>query len=207
MRCRPLFAAVCLVAAGNLLNVLALPVQAQTAPGGLIDGYTVGIGLAMYQGDLDRNPGNKPTQFLASGNIQLMAGVDRQLAGGRFGVELHYNRLTAQNNLVAGDHNVVSLDLTYGREIVSPAVMIYAGVGPALVLSSYESQSVSADVLGIANEGAGFDLTIPIGVILQDRVRLSTRVALLDRVDGTDPLGGRDLLSNISIAYRFAGGR
>ncbi|NNE35648.1 MAG: hypothetical protein HKN13_10445 [Rhodothermales bacterium] len=86
-------------------------------------------------------------------------------------------------------------------------MMIYAGVGPALVLSKYESQSVSAEVLGLANEGAGFDITIPIGVILQDRVRLATRVALLDRVDGTDVLGGRDLVSNISIAYRFASTR
>ena len=204
MRPRPLFAAVCAVGFAASCVAVNTEVKAQDTPRGLVDGYTFGIGVAMYQGDLDRNPDNKPAQFIASGSLHVVAGVDRQLGGGRFGVELHYNRLVAENLLVSGSHNIVSLDLTYGRRLGRSPVIVFAGFGPSLVASGYERKSVSADVLGIANEGAGFDVTIPVGLIIQDRVRLSTRMALLDRIDGTDSMGGRDLVSNISIAYRFA---
>ena len=207
MRLRPSLAAGHAACLAFVCVIGTVPASGQTASGSLIDGYTFGVGLALYQGDLDRNPDNKPAQFLASGSLQLMAGADRQLAGGRVGIELHYNRLVAENLLVSGRHNVVSLDITYGRRIGRSSAVAFAGFGPSLVLSSYQTQSVSAEVLGIANGSTGFDITIPFGVILQDRVRLSTRVALLDRIDGTDKLGGRDLLSNISIAYRFTASR
>ena len=204
MRFRSPLAIPCVVFIFSIGTSLA---SAQSAETRLVDGYSLGIGLAVYQGDLDRNPDNKPAQFLASGSLHLMAGVDRRLAAGRLGLELHYNRLVGESLVVSGRHNVLSLDVTYGRALGRSAVMLFAGIGPSVVLSRYESQSVSADVLGMANAGAGFDVTVPIGVVIQDRVRLSTRVALLDRVDGTDPLGGRDLLTNISVAYRFVRGR
>jgi hypothetical protein len=207
MRCRPIFAVTWAASLAATCVAITPRVHGQAATRGLVDGYTFGIGIAVYQGDLDRNPDNQPAQFIASGSLHVVAGVDRQLGGGRFGVELHYNRLLAENLLVSGSHNVVSLDLTYGRPIGRSPVIAFVGVGPSIIVSSYERPSVAAEVLGIANEGAGFDVTIPFGVIIQDRVRLSTRIALLDRVDGTDVLGGRDLISNISIAYRFARGR
>ncbi len=207
MRSRPLFAAVWAASFATSCVAINTQVHGQTASRGLVDGYTFGAGVAMYQGDLDRNPDNKPAQFIASGSLHLIAGVDRRLGGGRFGIELHFNRLVAENLLVSGTHNIVSLDLTYGRTIGRSPVVVYVGFGPSLVASSYKRQSVSAEVLGIANEGVGFDVTIPVGVVIQDRVRLSTRVALLDRIDGTDSMGGRDLVSNISIAYRFTRGR
>lgn len=203
MQSRHLAAALSLAGACLVISPVSRPAQSQPASGGLIDGITVGIGLSMYQGDLDRNPGNKPAQFLASGSLHLMAGVDRSLAGGRLGLEVQYNRLVAENVVVSGRHHVVGLDVTYGRRIGSIPVILYAGVGPAVVLSSYDSQAVYAEVLGLANGGTGFDLTLPLGVVIQDRVRLSTRLALRDRIDGTDVLGGRDLLSNITVAYRF----
>ncbi len=172
--------------------------------GGLVDGYTFGVGLALYQGDLDRNPSNGVGKLLTMGNLQLMAGVDRELSAGRLGAELHYNRVVGINAFVTGDHNVVSLDLTFGRQLGRSPVRAFIGLGPTVVFSSYESLTATAESFGFVNEGTGFDLTLPIGVSIQDRVRLSTRIALFDGVDGTDNIGGKDVLSNISIVYRFA---
>lgn len=170
---------------------------------GLIDGYTFGAGLSLYQGDLDRNPSDRIGKLLTTGNLQLMAGVDRHAASGRIGAELHYNRVIGINAFVTGSHNVVSLDLTYARRLGSLPVQAFLGVGPAIVFSSYESLSPTAESFGFVNEGSGFDLTIPLGFAIQEHVRLSTRIALLDRIDGTDSVRGVDFLSNISIVYRF----
>ncbi len=207
MRSRFSFAILRIVALALFCSIGTSPAGGQPSERGLVDGYSFGVGLSVYQGDLDRNPDNLPTQFLASGSLHLMAGADRELAAGRLGLEVHYNRLVGESLLVSGHHHVASVDLTYGRRLGRSDVVVFAGLGPAMVLSRYESLSASAEGLGMANEGAGFDFTIPIGVVFQDRVRLSTRVALLDRVDGTDSLGGRDLLTNISVTYRFERGR
>ncbi|MBT8402164.1 MAG: hypothetical protein KJO98_16930 [Rhodothermia bacterium] len=183
-------------------SVIAPGASAQRS-NGLVDGYTFGIGLALYQGDLDRNPSNGVGKLLTMGNLQLMAGVDRDISAGRLGVELHYNRVVGINAFVTGDHNVVSLDLTFGRRLGRSPVRAFVGLAPTVVFSSYESLTPTAESFGFVNRGTGFDLTLPIGVSIQDRVRLSTRVALFDGVDGTDNIGGKDVLSNISIVYRF----
>ncbi len=190
-----------LAAAIGMLTSTSPDVTAQTAP--LIDGYSFGVGLSLYQGDLDRNPSNRAGRLLTMGNLHLMAGADRAAGGGRLGAELHYNRVVGTNVHASGSHNVVSVDVTYGRRIGRIPVLLFAGLGPSLVFSSYDTLLPTARVYGFASEGTGFDLTVPFGVILQDRVRLSTRLGLLDRLDGTDRLGGGDLLSNISIVYRF----
>ena len=81
------------------------------------------------------------------------------------------------------------------------------GVGPAVVFSSYDRTSLGAESAGFSNPGTQMDVSIPFGIVLQDRVRLSSRVALRDSFDGTDSLGGRDIVSNIGIVYRFDLGR
>lgn len=169
-----------------------------------VDGYSFGVGLSLYQGDLDRNPSNSPTRLLTMGNLHVMAGADRAMKGGRLGVELHYNRVVGINVHASGSHNVVSVDMVYGRGIGRLPVRAFAGLGPSVVFSSYDTLLPTAQTYGFATEGTGFDVTIPLGVVIQDRVRLSTRFGLLDRVDGTQRLGPGDLVSNISIVYRFA---
>lgn len=200
MRRRPTFLVAAILAISAWLIVPGASAQRST---GLVDGYTFGIGLALYQGDLDRNPSNGVGKLLTMGNLQLMAGVDRDITAGRLAAELHYNRVVGINAFVTGDHNVVSLDLTFGRQLGRSPVRAFIGLGPAVVFSSYESLTPTAESFGFVNEGTGFDLTLPIGVSIQDRVRFSTRVALFDGLDGTDNIGGKDVLSNISIVYRF----
>ncbi len=200
MRPRPSVLAVCLAV---ICTFPQSKTYGQSALGRLIDGYTVGLGISLYQGDLDRNPTNSFDQLLTLGNLHLMAGADRSVAGGRGGLEIHYNRLIGANAAVSGTHHVVSMDITYGRPVRSDAVRVYLGIGPALVFSSYDRSTPTADVFGFISESSGFDLTIPFGVIIQDRVRLSTRFALLDRVDGTERIGGKDMISNVVISYRF----
>lgn len=200
MRRRPTILAVALLAISSWLIVPGAMAQRSN---GLVDGYTFGVGLALYQGDLDRNPSNGIGKLLTMGNLQLMAGVDRDIAAGRLAAELHYNRVVGINAFVTGDHNVVSLDLTFGRRLGRAPVRAFIGLGPAVVFSSYESLTPTAESFGFVNEGTGFDLTLPIGVSIQDRVRFSTRVALFDGLDGTDNIGGKDVVSNISIVYRF----
>jgi len=184
-----------------LLLVGSPSVSAQSR---LVDGYTFGVGIGLYAGDLDGNPSSSLPTFVGSGHLSMFVGADHHLGGPvGMGVEVHYNRLRGTSEFVDGAHNLVSADLI-ARVTPRPFVGFYLGVGPAVVISQYSRLSPSAVLDGEATEGSRFALTIPIGVIIQDNIRLGLRFSASDLLDGKDSGSNNDVLGAIMISYRIA---
>lgn len=191
------------------LLVIALAAPAlQAQP--LVDGMSVGVGLSSYHGDLDWNPSNGPAEFLAAGNLGVFVSADRTF--GRVVAEsaLRFDHLAIDYPLVEMSMNLVSLDLTagVGFDFVRPLFFrVFAGVSPMLVMSSYErvdQEALDRSVLSFREQGTHLAWSFPVGVVIQDVLRLGVRFMPGDDFDGaTGPSGASDLLSFVSIGYRF----
>jgi hypothetical protein len=185
--------------------VLAAPlVQAQP----LVDGITVGVGLSSYHGDLDWNPDNGPAEFLAASNLGAFVAADR--AFGPIVTEgvLQVKRIAIDFPGAEMAINMLALDLTSGPrfDLFRPDFLrLYAGIAPTLVLTNYDG--VDETEIG----GYEFDrqptrllLTFPVGIVIQDVLRIGVRVTPTDNFDSVSGrTNNMDLLTSVSIGYRF----
>lgn len=169
----------------------------------LIDGYTFGAGIGLYAGDLDGNPASNIPVFVGSGHLTAFVAADKHLGGAiGVGLELHYNRMRGTNEYVDGAHDMMSVDLV-ARIVPSKTIGFYMGVAPAVIRSQYSRLSPSAVLDGEATEGSRFAFTIPIGVMIQDHVRVGLRFSASDLLDGKAAGSNNDVLGAISIGYRI----
>ncbi|MCB0719798.1 MAG: hypothetical protein KDD65_15225 [Bacteroidetes bacterium] len=186
-----------------LSTLLLVSVPRASAQARLVDGFSFGVGVGLYAGDLDGNPSSSLPTFVGSGHLSAYAGIDRHLGGPvAMGLEVHYNRLRGTSEFVDGAHNVISGDLI-ARVTPTSFVGFFLGVGPSLIVSQYSRLSPAAVLDGEATEGSKFALTIPIGVIIQENVRLGLRFSASDLLDGKDSGSNNDVLGAIMIGYRF----
>jgi hypothetical protein len=173
----------------------------------LVDGISVGVGLSSYHGDLDWNPDNGPAEFLAAGNLGAFVAADRSFGPIVAETALHFNRVAIDFPDAEMALNVLSLDLNAGPTInlFRPGFLrLYAGVSPSLVFSNFENLDVvELGAYNVDQASARFLLTFPVGIIIQDTLRLGIRITTTDyfeNVSGnTDNV---DLLSFISVGYR-----
>lgn len=180
-----------------------------------IHGVSLGIGLAVYQGDFSRNPEHNIVKYLAgSGSLSLRAGVDHRM--GRFeqygvGTDLVYNRLSGQTTGGSGfSANTLALDFYADYElpyIKQGLFRVFVGGGPNFIISpSYdnfpdEGQDDNYEKLGSRVTGS-----LKIGVTVIDKFRIGTRIASSDLIDGYkgfDPDGVPDIISFVNFSYRF----
>ncbi len=192
-----------LLSKGTIVAILlSFAGSAAGQSGRFFDGFTVGTGLGLYAGDLDGNPASNIPVFVGSAHLTIFAGVDKHLGGAiGMGAELHYNRVRGTNEFVDGAHDMLSIDLM-ARIVPSSLIGIYMGVGPAVVRSKYSRMSPSAVLDGEATEGNRLAFTIPIGVIIQERVRVGLRFSASDLLDGKASGSNNDVLGVISIGFR-----
>ncbi len=190
------------------LGALAAPASLQAQP--LVDGLSVGAGLSSYHGDLDWNPDNGPAEFLASGNVGLFVAADRSFGPVIAESVLRYDRVAIDYPLVEMTLNTVSLDFTagYGFDFVRPLFFrVFAGVSPMLVMPSYDrvdQEALDRSILTFRESGTHVALSFPVGIVIQDVLRLGVRFMPGDDFDGaTGPSGSSDMLSFVSIGYRF----
>jgi len=188
-----------------LVVVLAAPVlQAQP----LVDGLTVGVGISTYHGDLDWNSDDGPAEFLAAGNLGAFVAADRSF--GPFVMEgaLHYKRIGIDFPGAEMSIHMIGLDLTSGPSLhlFRPDLFrFYVGISPTLVLTGYD------DVDEAALEGYEFDeqparflVSFPVGIVIQDVLRIGVRVTPTDNFDSVSGLTNDvDFLTSISVGYRF----
>lgn len=174
----------------------------------LADGITVGVGLSSYHGDLDWNPDNGPAEFLAAGNLGAFVAADRAFGPVVTEGALQYNRIGIDFPGAEMAINMISLDLTAGPsfDLFRPGFLrLYAGVSPALLLTNYDD--VDETELGgytLDEQPARFVVTFPIGLVIQDILRLGVRITPTDNFDSVTGLTENvDLLSFISVGYRF----
>ena len=174
----------------------------------LVDGVNVGVGLSSYHGDLDWNPDNGPAEFLASGNLGAFVAADRSF--GPFVMEgaLHYKRIGIDFPGAEMTLNMVGLDLTSGPSIdlFRPGLFrFYAGISPTVVLTNYDGVD-EAQLAGYEfdEQPVRFLVAFPVGLVIQDVLRIGVRVTPTDNFDSVSGLTNDvDFLTSISVGYRF----
>jgi hypothetical protein len=182
-----------------------------------IDGVTVGIGINTFHGDVDSDDASYTfPRALTTAGLNLRVGIDRRFGpSDQRGIALHlgYDRIYGEGPQGARfTNNLITLDVLGEYEI--PGVQddlfrLFAGGGPTLIVNpSYRdldlvrrgdptiSQRLGTRVVG----------TLVVGITIADRVRIGTRVATTDYLDGLRASGRNqpvDLLGFINVGYRF----
>jgi hypothetical protein len=173
------------------------------------------VGLAVYQGDFSRNPEHSFVKYVAgSGKLSLRAGADHRM--GRFdqygvGADVVYNRLAGETTGGAGfEANSVALDIYADYElpyIRQGLFRVFVGAGPNFIISpSYKEFSGLPDEDNVDKLGTRVTGSLKVGVTILDRIRVGTRIASSDLIDGykgIDGGGGPDIISFLNFSYRF----
>ena len=175
-----------------------------------VDGVSLGIGLNLYQGDLDANSNSNLIKFVGASNLNALASVDRQFGAFAGALTLQYNRFFIDLGGVRGRpevsmaNNLFNLDAEaiYRLNLIRPGLLsVFVGAGPMLLLPRY--YTFPEEARGYEARGTRLLPTLSAGLIIQHRVRLGTRVAPTDYLEGVSLSQNRDYLSFINIAYRF----
>lgn len=193
------------------LCLCALP-TAHAQP--LFDGMTVGIGLTNYHGDLDWNQDRGTRRgtmgHLAAGNLTGFVAVDRDFGQVTGEAVLSYANLSIDFPQVEAALRVLSVDLTAGYtfDIIRPGfVRLYAGIAPLVVMPRYDrvDQRVLDDsILAFEEQDTKVVFAFPVGIVIQDTIRLGVRFMPTDNFDGAvGPSGLTDFLSHIHVGYRY----
>ena len=194
-----------------------MPQAARQESEPFIHGISVGAGLAVYQGDLSRNPEHNPIKYLAgNGSLSLRVGADHRL--GRFdqyglGVDLVYNRISGETTGTPNPSfsaNTLALDFYGDYElpyIRQGLFRVFLGVGPNFVFgSSYENFSQLVPGSNVEKLDSRVTGSLKVGVTILDKFRIGTRISssdFLDGYEGFDPNGIPDFVSFMSFSYRF----
>lgn len=199
-----------------LLFVLGTtPAWAQRSERPLVDGVTVGGGLAFYQGDLDTNPGNNYLKFIGSSRASLFARADRRYGRYTVGLELNYNRLAGERKFAGRPtfsftNNAVGLDAVGSIDlgVARPGLLrIFAGAGPMLLVSPEFEGFQEGDFSSneeFRDDGTNVQASFILGLNVQDAVRLGAKVFSNNFVDGFEGLNSSaDFLLFVNISYRF----
>lgn len=182
----------------------------------LVHGLIVGGGLTVYQGDFSRNPNHNILKYLGTAKPSLRVGVDHRLGyydQYGLGVDLAYSRVEGMTSGRIGfKNNMVSLDVYGDYELPYVKVglfRVFVGGGGVLLLNpEYNNFPNNAD----GNSKWRPDLktrvvgSVKVGVTILDKIRVGTRIASTDFLDGYvgyNKGGLTDIVSFISFNYRF----
>lgn len=181
-----------------------------------IHGVSVGVGLAVYQGDFSRNPNHNIVKYLAgSGGLSARVGVDHRL--GQFdqyglGADLVYSRLSGETTGGTGfKSNSLALDFYADYELpyIAPGLFrVFVGGGPNFIISpSYQNFPEDTEESNYNPLGTRVSASLKVGVTILDKFRVGTRIASSDLVDGYKGYssdGVPDFISFINFSYRFS---
>ena len=195
-----------------LILLLVLVPLAQAQP--LFDGFTVGVGLTSYHGDLDWNQDRGKRRgtmgHLAAANLTGFVGVDRSFGDITGEAILSYSNLNVDFPEVEASLRTLSVDLTAGYtfDIIRPDfIRVYGGIAPLVVMPRYDrvdQEVLDNSILTFERQDTKVVLGFPFGIVIQDTIRLGVRFMATDNFDGArGPSGLSDFLSLIQIGYRY----
>ncbi|MEM6785048.1 MAG: hypothetical protein AAF624_15110 [Bacteroidota bacterium] len=185
-------------------------VHAQRGP---IDGLTLGLGLGVYQGELDRNVASNPIEYFALAEFSLSVHADRALSPfilAETGLVYHRFNIDVDADNKMGV-NVFAFDINAGLRIGvfgRPGfIRAQAGVAPTMISTTYNFSTPDVlESLGYTFEQTSprFILTFPVSVIIQDAWRFGVRFMTSDFLDSAQrATTGPDVISSIHVGYRF----
>ena len=220
-----------------LLAIVLASAPRALAQRDLVRGMSVGVGLGIYQGELDKNSADNPVEFFASGNVGVMAVADGVLGPLVWEGGLSYQRIDIEVNEADFDVNVVGAEFTIGKDFRllrrNRFVRVFVGIAPAYIGTTYNRVGTPDGCFLLDREladefpppaGCGngqrppfflpnrdfeekpsrFSFYIPVGIVLQDAVRVSVRLFgtdYLDSLERTDT--GPDWSPAVTLMYRF----
>lgn len=194
------------IALSSLLALVAPLAQAQP----VVDGMTVGIGLSSYHGDLDWNPTDGPAEFLAAANLGAFVAADRSFGPIITEAALRYDHYAIDYPQVEMSLNTASLELTagYAFDLIQPLFLrVFAGVAPMVVMPRYDrvdQEVLDRSILTFEQQGTTLQMSFPVGIVVQDVLRLGVRFMFSDDFDGaTGTSGASDFVTFVSVGYRF----
>lgn len=199
---------------------------------------SVGVGLGIYQGELDKNSADNPIEFFASGNVGVTALADGVVGPLIWEGGLSYQRVDIEVNEADIDVNVVGAEFTIGKDFRllkrNRFLRVFAGIAPAFVSSTYNRTntpdgcfyldeelfeaaqvpaSCATDEINappflrnreFEEKPSRLTFYVPVGIVLQDAVRISVRVFGTDYVDSLKRDGtGPDWSPAVTLMYRF----
>ena len=175
-----------------------------------MDAVSVSIGLSVFQGDLDGNAKNDVVYYLNSGNLDLRLGVERYLSSRVvLGSGLSYHRLSSQKGAIEFINNAVTWDITSEYVLVSrwgEFLRVFSGVG----LVWHNPKIVEGEDLVIRGYNTRLNqgqvaLAIPMGFMIQKRLRVTSYMVLSDFIDGASAPGraNRDFIAQVVVGFRF----
>lgn len=182
-----------------------------------IDGVTIGVGINTFHGDVDSDDAAYTfPRALTTAGLNLRVGIDRRFGPSeQRGIALHlgYDRIYGAGPQGARfTNNLITLDVLGEYEIPGGQdglFRLFAGGGPTLVVHPWYSSlnSVRRGSPPVRQErGTRLVGTLVVGLTIADRVRIGTRVATTDYLDGMRATGRNlpvDLLGFLNVGYRF----
>lgn len=218
---KPLLVAVVLVAFGSSFGAEDVFAQRQgqyqqSEQGDFfIHGISLGIGLAIYQGDFTRNPNHNIIKYIAgNGHLSAQVGADHRF--GRYdqvgvGLDVSYTRISEKTTEQRGfKSNIVAVDAVVDYElpyIKQGLFRFFIGGGPYIILDpSYDNfpeQERGERWQQLGTRAIG---SVKVGVTILDGFQIGTRIATSDLVDGYkgyNPDGLPDFISFLRLRYRF----
>lgn len=190
------------------------PQQQVQEPEPFIHGVSLGVGIAVYQGDFGRNPEHSIVKYVAgSGKFSFRAGVDHRM--GLFdqygvGADLVYNRIGGETTGGAGfEANALALDVYVDYElpyIRQKFLRVFVGGGPTFIISpSYKGFSALTGTGDTKKLGTRATGSLKVGFTILDKIRIGTRLSISDLIDGYEGFNriGPDFISFLNFSYRF----
>jgi hypothetical protein len=171
-------------------------------------GVSVGLGMGVYHGEFDGNPGNGVIRAAASAMPFGFVAVDQPVGPvvAEAGLTYHYFPMRSE----PVDKNVHSFSIDLLAHVAVPLELplrlgVFGGASAAAQFQSHERVLPGwRDRVGYDPAAVRIAVSFPVGITLQEAVRISVRVAPPGWLDGFD--GGRssfDAVSSVAVAYRF----
>lgn len=182
----------------------------------LIHGVVVGGGIAIFQGDLSRNPNHNVFKYLGTAKPTVQVGIDHRL--GRYnqyglGADLSFSHVSGvTTGQIEFSNNMLSLDLYADYEL--PYVKlglfrVFAGGGPMLLVNpKYHNFPDNADTNDKWRPDLGTRVvgSVKLGVTIYGSFKIGTRITSTDLLDGHlgyNRGGVADIVSFIRLTHRF----
>lgn len=202
-----------LILGGCLLLSTSARAQPTPAPEAdstsFLDAVTIGGGLATYRGDLNQGLAGTTMGSMLRSGFDLFISTERRFGATYLALEGGYSRVRVKDVQLGFSNRILRAELQGGIGIdwTSPhLIRLYSGIGflnhrprhtnPSQVTSTFDTEAMGSDT---------WSVSVPIGVVIDRRVRIALRWVIDDYLDnaggGAQPY---DFMLHVTIGHRIS---